>query len=149
MTDQQINQTIAEACGWKWHDHPDCMAQKDNWTMPEKWIMQPNGRLVFLHWAPDYCNDLNAMHDAEKVLYRGIKHQQYWQAGYGCFKIILSEISNESFSATARQRAEAFLRTLGKWEATDKDSLTVGATTEESSVDHLREVTKKMEEVQG
>lgn len=83
------------------------------------------------HWkcAKDYCTDLNAMHEAEKVfdcpeLYDGNL-------------IKVCEGVQYMWHATARQRAEAFLRTLGKWEeATDKDSLTVQtATTEQSSVD--------------
>ena len=36
----------------------------------------------------------------------------------------------------------------GKWEATYKESLTVGATAEESSVDHLRDAAKMMQETQ-
>lgn len=44
----------------------------------------------------------------------------------------------EYFCATARQRAEAFLMALGKWEPT----------TEKSSVDHLRDAAKMMEETQ-
>lgn len=56
----------------------------------------------------DFCNDLNAMHKAEKVM-----NSEQWVA-YG------KELSRlgvfPMVHATARQRAEAFLRTLGKWE---------------------------------
>ena len=56
----------------------------------------------------DFCNDLNAMHEAEKVL-----NKEQWVA-YG------RELSRLNVfpmvHATAKQRAEAFLRTLGKWE---------------------------------
>jgi N6-adenosine-specific RNA methylase IME4 len=52
------------------------------------------------------------------------------------------------FRATARQRAEAFLRTLGKWPATDKESLTVEATTEQSSAVHIGDTTEMVKEVQ-
>jgi len=65
---------------------------------------------------PDYCNDLNAMHEAEKVLPRQLYHVDYWQKGYGRFQTIVSEMTVTPFSATASQRAEAFLKTLGKWE---------------------------------
>jgi hypothetical protein len=66
---------------------------------------------------PDYLNDLNAMHEAERVL----KHQQwpdYWnwlfvastrQSGTGKAEYKVAH-------ASAAQRAEAFLRTIGKWE---------------------------------
>ena len=56
----------------------------------------------------DFWNDLNAMHKAEKVM-----NSEQWVA-YG------KELSRlgvfPMVHATARQRAEAFLRTLGKWE---------------------------------
>jgi hypothetical protein len=70
------------------------------------------------HWkcAKDYCNDLNAMHEAEKVL-----------KGYEQIATYVWHLENRSGDwstdehlmathATARQRAEAFLRTLGKWD---------------------------------
>jgi hypothetical protein len=108
MTNKQINIAIAEACGWKVHP-------KDKWL-----VIPPNSphSVQPLYTLPDYCNDLNAMHEAEKVLYTGIEQQRYWQAGYGRFQMILAEICPNPYSATARQRAEAFLRTLGKWEET-------------------------------
>jgi hypothetical protein len=58
---------------------------------------------------PDYCSDLNAMHEVEENLlgdsWIGYINQ-------------LADIEGSLFGirATARQRAEAFLRTLGKWE---------------------------------
>jgi len=61
--------------------------------------------------VPDYCNDLNAMHEAEKTL----QH-------YGVFVDKLAEIMGQPrqgimlVNATAAQRAEAFLRTIGKWD---------------------------------
>jgi hypothetical protein len=118
MTNEQINAAIAEACGWTaiWGEGCD----------------------------PDYCGDLNEMHEAEKVLRNQFTtiEEAYWRN--------LQWVKPHPIYATARQRAEAFLRALGKWEkATDKESLTVGgATTEQSSVDHLRDATKMMEEVQ-
>jgi hypothetical protein len=58
---------------------------------------------------PDYCNDLNAMHEAEKVL--TFKDWEFY-----CDE--LGGSFQGCAHATARQRAEAFLRTLGKWEET-------------------------------
>lgn len=62
------------------------------------------------HWkcAKDYCADLNAMHEAEEFLSGNL-----W-IGY---VNDLANIEGNLFGirATARQRAEAFLRTLGKW----------------------------------
>lgn len=87
MTDEQINERITEITGlW---DHP-----YSSDTRKEM----------------DFCNDLNAMHDAEKVLtddQRSIFYPR-WLGGF------MSRTG--PIYATARQRAEAFLRTLGKWE---------------------------------
>jgi hypothetical protein len=62
------------------------------------------------HWiiSRDYCTDLNAMHEAEESL----TDDQLWRMARNI------ERNDEQwyFRATARQRAEAFLRTLGKWE---------------------------------
>jgi hypothetical protein len=64
----------------------------------------------------DPLTDLNAMHEAEKVL----SGPAYWE-----FISILDDIVKhgphvdyvaDRASATATQRAEAFLRTVGKWE---------------------------------
>jgi hypothetical protein len=72
------------------------------WLTPDnKW----NKRL------PDYLNDLNAMHEAEKIL-----ANRYWtrycqylaELGGGSVRFM-------SVHATASQKAEAFLRTIGKW----------------------------------
>ena len=61
------------------------------------------------HWMiqKNYCTDLNAMHEAEKTLKRMVLDEYIAQLFYLC---------HEATIATARQRAEAFLRTLGKWE---------------------------------
>jgi hypothetical protein len=68
------------------------------------------GELVFV---PDYLNDLNAIHEAEKVLrddreaaFRGWLWLAHGQPELRCAIV----------HATAAQRAEAFLRTIGKWE---------------------------------
>jgi hypothetical protein len=107
---------IAEACGWKNADHPDAMKLKQGWTMPEKWCMDPKGVLRFNHHRPDYLNDLNAMHEAEKVL-----TEEQRIAYSDCTYDIALKAQKETgkwrwISLTAAQRAEAFLRTIGKWE---------------------------------
>jgi len=65
-----------------------------------------------MRWAsvPDYLNDLNAMHEAEKVLNQEQKEDYFF--------IILNFYGNwpKAIQATADQRAEAFLRAVGKWE---------------------------------
>lgn len=66
------------------------------------------------HSVPDYLNDLNAMHEAEKVLSRGQLHR---------YMLNMQEVKGIggnnhwlNFHATAAQRAEAFLKTLNLWE---------------------------------
>src|SRR5882757_4810234 len=78
---------------------------------------------VELKYLPDYLNDLNVMHEAEKVLMNrdlwmfnlaevvGIDvHSNGRTSLTNCFQ----ECDKIQF-ATATQRAEAFLRTLGLW----------------------------------
>jgi hypothetical protein len=89
MTDQQINAAIARECG----DYI-CECCKDICKDCDK----------------NYCTDLNAMHEAENVLTR--------QQTDKYVTTLCLEVQPEPslHNATARQRAEAFLRTLGKWE---------------------------------
>ena len=96
MTDQQINEAIAEACGWRKEDGVYMWTiNKLDCTCPELW---------------DWCNDLNAMHDAEKFLRDANLLFEYGM------HITNSHHYEYLLRATARERAEAFLRTLGKWE---------------------------------
>ena len=62
---------------------------------------------------PDYCNDLNAMHEAERVL-TGTQKEDFleWLGIEWSYNVLSSwEVAH----ATAAQRAEAFLKTIGKW----------------------------------
>jgi hypothetical protein len=111
MTNEQINIAIAETCGWKLHP-------QDRWI-----VIPPNSphSVQPLSTIPDYCNDLNAMHEAEKTL-------NFEQAEF--FEDELCDVAKKEndvlenplpwrFSvchANARKRAEAFLKTIGKWE---------------------------------
>lgn len=101
MTDDQINAAIAEACGWK--------------KPARKTVLNEKGYFVTQHAqsAPNYCNDLNAMHEAENTLVG----QQF-----SAYAFMLNDIEGSLYGirATARQRAEAFLRTIGKWEEEQK-----------------------------
>ncbi len=112
MKPEQQRIAIAETCGWKMHDHPDCLAKKEGWVSRgwETWVMNPSGLLVFKHDIPNYLNDLNAMHKAEKVLRNQFTtlEEAYWRN--------LAYVQPHPIYATAAQRAEAFLKTVGKWE---------------------------------
>ena len=97
MTDEQINAAIAEACEWK--GNLLCRDYEGN-----LWPSEP----------PNYCSDLNAMHEAEKVLNQDNLYIMALHIEGLCGR------GEFYFRATARQRAEAFLRTLGKWEEVQK-----------------------------
>lgn len=86
MTDEQINAAIDRIKGY---DNYECRCDSCH---------------------PDWCNDLNAMHEAEKVL-----REKELLFEYG-MHISNSHHYEYLLRATARERAEAFLRTLGKWE---------------------------------
>jgi hypothetical protein len=94
MTNEQINAAIAEACGWT----PDNRGL--GWLSPHGYYAP----------EPDYCSDLNAMHEAEKVL-TDDQREVFYPRNLGAWQRPFNVIY-----ATARQRAEAFLRTVGKWE---------------------------------
>ena len=102
------------------------IAQVFGWTETEPWL---NGERCFereestcgwkLSDIPNYLNDLNAMHEAEKVLTVG---QRVTYASQLC--LIWTGHTDRAvpiwfwIEVTARQRAEAFLRTLKLWEET-------------------------------
>lgn len=109
MTNDQINAAIAEVCGWTEIGNCDCGFRMSG--MPPYWAAHKKH-------LPDYCTDLNAMHEAEKVLTTFDEWDIY------C--VHLGDTHPSCAKATARQRAEAFLRTVGKWEATAEDSSVVG-----------------------
>ena len=75
----------------------------------------------------NYCNDLNAMHAAESRFKTATDQMLYaakilWVRGQGdLFEENDLNVDNcwIAASATARERAEAFLRTVGKWEESE------------------------------
>jgi hypothetical protein len=90
MTDQQINAAIDRIKGFSDYE---CRCESCH---------------------PDWCNDLNAMHDAEKVVTSN--YSQTYSTELAEITKVRYYNDSDFFCATARQRAEAFLRTLGKWE---------------------------------
>ena len=106
MKPEQQRIAIAEACGWQFI--PEYYHGKDQ--PPEFTTVTPDGRHLCGYY-PDYLNDLNAMHDAEKTLdynqmnrYQNIELSRFMHTG-----------TTWICSATAAQRAEAFLKTLNLW----------------------------------
>lgn len=117
MTEEQQRIAIAEACGWT------CCGQvqglNPHGLVPWRKIDDYTTQQVLNHEVPmdtlpDYLNNLNAMNEAEKVLNR--KQQNDY-----CFTLMDIQNSGGGFKrlhANAKERAEAFLRTLEKWEET-------------------------------
>lgn len=71
------------------------------------------GAVAFFAWVSFMVHDLNAMHEAEKLV---VQAGETW-TGYisSLHETSLVENCSMIWHATARQRAEALLRTIGKW----------------------------------
>ena len=104
MTNEQINKAIAEACGWYEEDNESEIC----WTRDEL--------TYYLHEdeLPNHCNDLNAMHEA----WLWLLDEEKFVFDHELQRVLLASEDGPYWltNATARQRAEAFLRTIGKWE---------------------------------
>lgn len=120
MNKEKQRIAIARACGWTCNEydnglwwHQDCVFCQD-------------GRYTDEDHIPDYLNDLNAIHEAEKTLADMASDDGGAdQLGYA---ETLADVlgakwaANNAYDiwllthATAAQRAEAFLKTIGKWE---------------------------------
>ncbi len=97
MTDTEINEAIAKACGWHFEQ------QAKIWWAPAG--TQQRSLL-------NYCEDLNAMRDARSTL-NEVERTSY--------SMRLSAALGEPntlwplLDASARQQAEAFLKVKGLW----------------------------------
>jgi hypothetical protein len=103
---------IAKACGWTWTNR---CPEHGKQTI-KSWLNEHSGEKVFYDSSlPDYPNDLNAMHEAEKTLSYDDK-QKYLDILADAPREDIYYTYADSVFATAGQRAEAFLRTVGRWE---------------------------------
>jgi hypothetical protein len=100
MTDTEINVAIANLCG----------------TMPI-----PSGGIVHLELdIPNYCGSLDAMHEAEQAAWDRDWNLRFYFVDHLArvinpvhgYRMLSGE---DLLDATAKQRAEAFLRVHGKW----------------------------------
>lgn len=85
MTNEQINIAIAKACGRSNDD-------------------------IERGYVPDYCNDLNAMREVENYLVRNYGDRKWREY---CDRLTFR--TTIFYGRRALQRAEAFLKTIGKW----------------------------------
>jgi hypothetical protein len=117
MTPEAQRIAIAEACGWKNVDAGSGRV----WGVTTRHKGTPSEFDVCVD-VPNYPFDLNAMHDAVMTLTQNqmidysrhvgklvTSHLPASRAAWMDFKLI---------NSTAAQRAEAFLRTIGKWKET-------------------------------
>lgn len=124
MTPEAQRIAIAEACRWK---------LKYDETFPPCWdVILPSGephsgtlyarKEDAISKLPDYLNDLNAMAQAEDAVMTGDELDggslRYVYAG-NVYNVAVP-LGQQPFRATATQRAEAFLKTLGLWTDSDK-----------------------------
>jgi hypothetical protein len=100
---------IAEYCGWNVFQ-----AYNGDWRISPR-ISDGSWKLL-----PDYLNDLNAMHDAEKFLKGTVIKESYIRnLKRICCAAPEVETNINHFlivHANAEAQAEAFLRAIGKWE---------------------------------
>lgn len=104
MTDEEKNIKIAELCGWS-NIRIGVLFTVLCGTVPRK------NKYCRKKWIPipDYLNDLNAMYEAEQIL----ENQKFYHYYAVLCQIVLDEEKGCHFaSATARQRADAFLLTI-------------------------------------
>jgi len=102
MTPEKQRIAIAEACGIVTHDHWGPLYRT------------PQG---LVRVCPDFTGDLNAMHEAERVLIeRGDEAMLDYDQELGMVT------DSWKWNATAAQKASAFLETLGLWEEAKNES---------------------------
>lgn len=115
MSEQEQRIAIAEFCGWKWR-------WKDSQQLVSQWSSPKDNSRFFDNELPEYLRDLNAIHEAvEKLRENQFHYVNYWDE---LFKVVtgmkwtglnLGYFGFTFIQATASQRAEALLRTIGKW----------------------------------
>lgn len=106
MSPEEQRIAIAHACGWtdiRWTGNRYVGSTKEYGSPQE---------------LPDFCDDLNAMHEAEKAL------DENQQLVYGSRLYEITGAYNQEtqrregwkeIHSTAAQRAEAFLKTMNLW----------------------------------
>ena len=113
---------IAEACGWRFENYGTREFPNLYWR-----VFNPDGKLIEKDftgadfravYVPDYLNDRNAMHEAvhkwlESAQSQYIRAEMEEMLAHQIRKIL--KFQHATFTATAAQLAEAYLRTLNIW----------------------------------
>lgn len=103
---------IAKACGWEWKPFRDVMAWYKDGQVVRSHVGPPLVKEIPVNSLPDYLNDLNAMYQAEETLDEDLLFE---------YTINIREATRvgsrfDCIHASAIERAEAFLKTIEKWE---------------------------------
>jgi hypothetical protein len=126
MSEAQINEAIAEACGYR---KRDVKWFGSNWKAGEAWFLTDANGNTISRGIPNYYGDLNAIHEAEKI-FHGMDYQFKNKYAGTLASILEAEVLKsdpncipdvvgfEWIHATAPQRCEAFLKAIGKWSET-------------------------------
>lgn len=117
MRNDEINRAVAEALGWTAIELSDVWELTDPPEPPRVLCgLRPDGKL---RAVPDYAEDLNAIVVAEKAAFAS--STQWVDFAFNLLNVLQAAEMSVSdgmtcvLQATAHQRAEAFLRTMGKW----------------------------------
>lgn len=122
MTNEQIRIAIAEKCGWVRLERSTGIITKypvDTARSAKLWWLDSYGKVAY--WVPNYPEDLNAMHEAEKTI-KGEDQVKYY------YELLLAvtgrytrlETDFNFLHATAHQRSEAWCRTFELWKEDGK-----------------------------
>ena len=113
MDNTALRIKVAQLCGW---NKP--VSQTETRCIPDT-DMCPPGSLLYYRLAekiPDYPHDLNAMHEAEKLLHNefnaALRDQKLHGTVIGYLTYLGKITSGECWSATALARAQAFVLTM-------------------------------------
>ena len=111
MINEEINKAIAEYCGWKREFNGNDEDPEWYWIPPNN----PDGNGT----PPDYCNDLNEMREAERLL----DDDQWLEYMLNLQDVLQRDphrgkwiVCQDNMHSTAAQRAKAFVKTIGKME---------------------------------
>ncbi len=133
MNDTEQRIAIAEACGYLWwtfdyrgyHTPEKCQLTNfrpvsADWEIGEKFRAEPRKSKLKgafgdqFEFVPNYLWNLDAMNEAEKSL----SYEQQPVYVQNLKKVLMTEVGVTDWDvmhSTSKQRAEAFLRTVGKW----------------------------------
>ena len=110
LSDEELRIRVAKLCGWE-YKKPDsnglvwCKHPVHGWKKPKR-IQPPYAP----HDVPRYPQDLNTMHEAELATFGPSSvYNEKWEPLMNALDKVTGGLSWSVYTATARQRAEAFV----------------------------------------